>query len=122
MNSNLDLLSRYLDNCLNITNNILKLDSKVTSLSTEALSLIQDINHTANVLSAIYFYRQETDLEVVLSQLPLERRNLISKPFSIIWKYLERLTPDEITDVAVEAIQTNSHITDKLIRLNIINK
>ncbi len=110
----LELLNLYLRDCSNLTEKLLYKALFQNKLSKEENDLAKEISHVANVMSAIYFYRQEKDLEKVLEKIPDEQKKVMEATFRIIWKHLQRMSDNELADLAIETIQTCTDLSEKI--------
>lgn len=120
-NASYVLINKYLEDCLLITEKILDKAIKTSTLSVEENKLAKEVSHVANVLSAIYFYRQDTDLENILCQMPYSHRQTLEPSMSIVWKHLLKLDEEGIAQLAFETIQASSIIKEQVSKeLNII--
>ncbi|MDX1918443.1 MAG: hypothetical protein SFT81_04820 [Candidatus Caenarcaniphilales bacterium] len=109
----LDLLNFYLSGCSRLTDALLT-KTLHNKLSAQESELAKEISHVANILSAIYFYRQDSDLENVLRKIPRDQRRLMENSFRVIWRHLNRLNESELAELAIEAIQTSARLSEKI--------
>ncbi len=111
--SSFDLLNNYLKSCGKLTETLLSKALK-NQLSKGDSELAREVSHVANVLCAVYFFRQDQDLGNVLKKMPLNQRKVMEDSLRTIWKHLVRLNEFEIADLAIEAIQKSSELSDKV--------
>lgn len=111
--NNFDLLSQYLKSCGKLTESLLSkaLKNELTSLDSD---LAKEVSHVANILCAVYFYRQDRDLVKVLKKMPLNQRRVMEDSMRTIWKHLIKLSEYEVADLAIEAIQKSSELAKKV--------
>lgn len=76
--------------------------------------IAKEINYGAIIISTIYFYRQEKDLERVLSGFNDEQREALEDTIRTTWKYLQRLTPEKISLLLKQEIKGLSLLCDEL--------
>lgn len=114
MNISHELLKIYLDRCTVLTEQILDKVLNSNHITEEENKLAKEINHIANILSAIYFYRQDKVLSNILSQIPDIQKQTLEPSLTIIWKYLSQFNDEEISHLATETIQASSVLDDKI--------
>ncbi len=106
-----DLLSHYLKGCGNVTENMLARASR-NELSREQSKLAREISHSVNIMSAIYFYRQEPDLAQVLERIPSGQRRSMEEALTLVWEHLLVMNAEQIADLAIEALQKSANVTE----------
>jgi hypothetical protein len=111
--SNFDLLNNYLRSCGKLTESLLSKALK-NELTRQDSELAREVSHVANILCAVYFFRQDQDLTNVLKKMPLNQRKVMEDSIRTIWKHLLRLNEFEVADLAIEAIQKSSQLADKV--------
>jgi len=109
-----ELLNEYLKRYSDITQRLLLKALLNNSLSQEENELAQEIGQTANVLSAIYFFRKDNDLERIISQMSDAQRRSMEKSFRLIWKHLSRLTETELADLTIDVIHSGSELISEV--------
>lgn len=111
--NNFDLLSNYLKACGKLTETLLTkaLRNELTSQESE---IAKEVSHVANVLCAVYFYRQDKDLTMVLQKMPLSQRKVMEDSLRTVWKHLLKLNEFEIADLAIEAIVRTNELAEKV--------
>ncbi|MDJ0626165.1 MAG: hypothetical protein QNJ31_07350 [Candidatus Caenarcaniphilales bacterium] len=111
--SNFDLLSQYLKSCGKLTETLLSKALK-NELTIHESEIAKEVSHVANVLCAVYFYRQDKDLSIVLKKMPLSQRKVMEDSLRIIWKHLIKLNEQEVADLAIEAICKSNELSVKI--------
>ena len=111
--NNFDLLNYYLQSCGKLTESLLS-KAMEGSLSTQDGELAKEVSHVANVLCAVYFFRQDQDLANVLRKMPIHQRKVLEDSLRTIWKHLLRLNEFEVADLAIEAIQKSSDLASRV--------
>jgi hypothetical protein len=111
--SNFNLLNTYLRSCGKLTESLLSKALK-NELTKEDSEIAREVSHVANVLCAVYFFRQDEDLNIVLKKMPVNQRKVMEDSLRTIWKHLLRLNEFEIADLAIEAIQKSSELAGKV--------
>jgi len=111
--NNFDLLSQYLKSCGKLTEALLAKALK-NELTTADSDLAKEVSHVANILCAVYFFRQDRDLSKVLKKMPLSQRRVMEDSMRTIWKHLLQLNEYEVADLAIEAIQKSSELARKV--------
>lgn len=111
--SNFDLLTQYLKGCGKLTEDLLSkaMRNELTALDSE---LAKEVSHVANILCAVYFFRQEKDLMTMLTKMPLSQRKVMEDSIRLIWKHLNKLNESEIAELAIETIQKSSELAEKI--------
>ena len=111
---NFDLLNAYLRSCSKMTEKLLSMALFDKSTNREGGDLAKEVSHVANVLSAIYFFRYEKDLEKVLQKMPLEQSRSLELSFRIVWKYLCKMNETEIAELAIQTIQESANLGERI--------
>lgn len=114
--SSFDLLNNYLRSCGKLTEALLSkaLENKLTKQDSE---LAREVSHVANVLCAVYFFRQDSNITNVLKKMPLAQRKVMEDSLRTVWKHLLKLNEHEVADLAIEAIQRSSELSDKVSKI-----
>lgn len=111
-----DLLNIHLKNCTKKTDFLLT-QAINKKLSTEDSKLAKELSQLANVLCTIYLYRQDSDLTTALNKIPSIQKKSIEETLKTTWKHLLKLNSEEISEVAIDAIQLSSNIFEKINQL-----
>lgn len=111
--NNFDLLSTYLKNCGQLTENLLSKALK-NQLTAQDGNTAKEVSQVANIMCAVYFFRQDKDLDSVLRKMPLSQRKVMEDSIRNIWKHLLKLDEYELAQLAIETIQKSSHLADKI--------
>lgn len=111
--SNFDLLSNYLKSCGKLTETLLSKALKNQLTSTES-EIAKEVSHVANVLCAVYFYRQDKDIDKVLLKMPMTQKRVMEDSLRTIWKHLVKLNEFEVAELAIEAIVRTNELDQKV--------
>jgi hypothetical protein len=111
--SNFDLLSNYLKSCGKLTETLLSKALKNQLTSTES-EIAKEVSHVANVLCAVYFYRQDKDIDKVLLKMPMTQKRVMEDSLRTIWKHLVKLDEFEVAELAIEAIVRTNELDQKV--------
>lgn len=111
--SSFDLLNLHLVNCAKASNLVLE-KAKNGEATKEETTIIKEISHLANILTAIYFYRKEKDLAKVIKEIPIKQKKVLEESITTIWNHLIKLNDVEISEVCIDAIRRSSNLFEKI--------
>jgi hypothetical protein len=111
------LLNNYLRACGKLTEALLS-KALENRLNRQESELAREVSHVANVLCAVYFFRQDQDISNVLKKMPLGQRKVMEDSLRTIWKHLLKLNEHEVADLAIEAIQKSSELSEKVSKIS----
>ncbi len=111
--NNFDLLGIYLKDCGKLTETLLAkaLKNKLTS---QDGYIAKEVSQVANIMCAIYFFREDKDFNSVLRKMPPSSCKVMTDSIFAIWGHLVRLDEYELAQLAIETIQKSSYLADQL--------
>ena len=113
--NNHELLHGFLRSCYQVISSFTKkYKNRRQAFATEEKQIVQEMGNVANILSAIYLYRQNTSLDAVLGQVSTHVSDNMHDSLRVVWGYLTKMNDREIADLAIETIIDSIGISEKL--------